>query len=202
MRWMSLHPVCLFLLLVMGWVGMGCATPGRYILSENTPTASPEEAIRNARDYLANRPDWKIDCSHFVLACYHSGKMNRYLKRQRGNHNLVRDLNTYLDSLNTRKTHAADIRPGDILIFNKTYDINHDGHIDDKDLYTHAGIVENYQNGLLTYIDASDDRKVPRIHLRRFSFTDDKFNETVARDPATGRKIHARETFHAAYAVQ
>jgi len=190
----------LFLMLVLcGWA-VGCA-PSRYLMSENTQTALPEEAVRNAKDYLVNNPDWKIDCSHFVLACYHSGKINRFLKHQKGNHNLVRDLNIYLESQNTRRVHAADIRPGDILIFNKTYDINHDGHIDDKDLYTHIGIVEDYQNGMVTYIDASDDRKPPRIHLRRFSFVDDKFNETVARDPATGRKIHARETFHAAYAV-
>jgi hypothetical protein len=202
MRRMTFRPAFLFLLFIIGWISLSCAETGHYILSEDDTQASPEEAVRNARDYLANRPDWKIDCSHFVLACYHSGKMNRYLKHQRGNHNLVRDLNNYLDDLHTRKTHAADIRPGDILIFNKTYDINHDGHIDDKDLYTHAGIVENYQNFLVTYIDASDDRKPPRIHIRRFSFTDDKFNETVARDPATGRKIHARETFHAAYGIQ
>jgi cell wall-associated NlpC family hydrolase len=198
---MMVHPACLFWLLIASWMVLSCAAPGRYIMSENTSQASPEEAVRNAREYLANCSDWKIDCSRFVLACYHSGKMNHYLNHQRGNHNLVRDLNTYLESLNGRRIHAADIRPGDILIFNKTYDINHDGHIDDRDLYTHAGIVENYQNFLVTYIDASDDRKAPRIHLRRFSFTDDRFNETVAKDPATGRKIHARETFHAAYAV-
>jgi hypothetical protein len=188
------------LLLVMVWWGMGCA-PGRYYLSENTSPASPEEAIQNARNYQSYQPDWKIDCSHFVLACYHSGKMNRYLNHKRGNHNLVRDLNTYLEAYGIRRVHAADFKPGDILIFNKTYDINHDGHIDDKDLYTHTGIVESYQNGLVTYIDASDDRRPPRIHVRRFSFTDDKVNETVATDRATGRKIHARETFHAAFEV-
>jgi hypothetical protein len=190
----------LFLILVLFCGGLGCA-PSHYLLSESTQTASPEEAVQNAKNYLINESDWKIDCSHFVLVCYHSGKINHFLKHQRGNHNLVRDLNDYLESQNTRRVHAADIRPGDILIFNKTYDINHDGHIDDKDIYTHAGIVEDNQNDLVTYIDASDDRKPPRIHLRRFSFIDDHFNETVARDPATGRKIRARETFHAAYAV-
>ncbi len=197
---MMIRPALLLLLLLLGgWIS-GCA-PGRYLLSEDTPAASPGEAVQNARDYLTNHPDWKIDCSHFVLACYHSGKMNRYLIHQKGNHNLVHDLTNYLERQKGRRVHAADIRPGDILIFNKTYDINHDGRIDDKDLYTHTGIVENYQNGLVAYIDASEDRKPPRIHLWRFSFTDDHFNETVAKDPATGRKIHARETFHAAYAV-
>jgi hypothetical protein len=191
----------LFLLLVLGGWGTGCA-PVHYLMSEDEQAALPEEAVQNAKNYLINQSDWKIDCSHFVLACYHSGKMNHFLKHQKGNHNLVRDLNTYLEIQEGRRVHAADIKPGDILIFNKTYDINHDGHIDDKDLYTHTGIVEDYQNGLVTYIDASDDRKPPRIHLRRFSFIDNNFNETVARDPATERKIHARETFHAAYAVQ
>ena len=200
MKTMPSCPPFLFLLLVLGLWVVGCAS-GRLFLSENTQTASPEEAVQNARNYLAHQSDWKIDCSHFVLVCYHSGKMNQYLNHQKGNHNLVRDLNSYLENRKGRRVHAADIRPGDILIFNKTYDINHDGRIDDKDLYTHTGIVENYQNGLVAYIDASEDRKPPRIHLRRFSFVDDHFNETVARDPATGRKIHARETFHAAYAV-
>lgn len=198
---MTFHPAFWCLLLVLGWAGSACA-PGRYFLSENTHPALSEEAAQNARDYLAHQSDWKIDCSHFVLACYHSGKMNHYLSHRRGNHNLVYDLNTYLEGRGGRRIHAADFRPGDVLIFNKTYDINHDGHIDDKDLYTHTGIVEHYENGLVTYIDASDDRRPPRIHLRRFSFTDDKFNETVAKDPATGTKIHARQTFHAAYAVQ
>ena len=202
MKMMTIQPSFLFLLLVLGGWGAGCAPAALYILSENTPTASPEEAVQNAKNYLVNQSDWKIDCSHFILACYHSGKINSFLNHLRNKHNLVRNLDDYLASQNSRRIHAADIRPGDILIFNKTYDINHDGHIDDRDLYTHAGIVKDYQNGLVVYIDASQDRKPPRIHLRRFSFTDDHFNETVARDPASGRKIHARETFHAAYGVQ
>jgi len=52
---------------------------------------------------------------------------------------------------------------------------------------------------VVTYIDASEGRKPPRIHRRRFGFYGNKYNETVATDPATGRKIHARETFYAAY---
>jgi len=191
--------LCLLLLVTAGW-GVGCMQ-GRYYLSEATSAASAEEAVQNARNYHAYQPDWKIDCSHFVLACYHSGKMNRYLKQKRGNHNLVRDLNTYLEAYGIRRVHASEFKAGDILIFNMTYDINHDGHIDDKDVYTHAGIVENYQNGLVTYIDASEDRRSPRIRVRRFSFTDDKINETVATDRATGRKIHARETFGGAFEV-
>lgn len=194
-------PGLMLVLMVWAWIGGGCAVPGRYYLSEDTPTASPEEAVQNARDFLAYRPDWKVDCSHFVLACYHSGRMNRFLNHCRGNHNLTRDLNTYLTLLKTRRARVKDIRPGDILIFDKTYDINHDGHIDSRDQMTHTGIVESYDNGLVTYIDASDDRRPPRIHRRRFSFFDDNYNETVARDPATGRRIRARETFRAAFAV-
>jgi len=180
----------------------GCASlPSRYVLRQDTPTASPGEAVQSARDYLTHRPNWKIDCSHFVLACYHSGPMNYYLNHLRVVHNLTRDMNTYLTLLKTRRAAAKDIRPGDILIFDKTYDINHDGHIDEKDEMTHTGIVESYDNGLVTYIDADADRHPPRIHRRRFSFFDDRYNEVVAKDPATGRKIRARETFRASFAV-
>ncbi|HEY5038125.1 MAG TPA: hypothetical protein VIJ93_03530, partial [bacterium] len=100
-----------------------------------------------------------------------------------------------------RRARAGDIQPGDILIFNKTYDINHDGHIDDKDVFTHTGIVETFNNMMVTYVDASEGRKPPRLHRRQFSFYGDGHNETVTKDPATGRKIHARETFYAAYAA-
>jgi hypothetical protein len=176
----------------------GCA-PGRYELGERDPAAGPNEAIHNAERYLHDRPNWKIDCSHFVLACYHSPGMNAFLNRRRYNHNLVYDLNYYLTQQKTRRPRAADIQPGDILIFNKTYDINHDGHIDDKDVFTHTGIVEAFEHMTVTYIDASEGRKPPRIHRRRFSFYGNGPNETVATDPATGHKIHARDTFYAAY---
>ena len=191
------------LFLLIGLLGLtSCAAgPGRYVLSEDSATASPGEAVQNARDFLAHRPNWKIDCSHFVLACYHSGPMNYFLNHLKSHHNLTRDLNTYLTELKTRRVEVKDIRPGDILIFDKTYDINRDGHIDEKDQMTHTAIVESYDHGLVDYIDASDDRKPPRIHRRRFSFFDDKINEVVARDPATGRKIRARETFRAAFSV-
>jgi hypothetical protein len=188
-------------LLILG-LAVSCSPSWRYVMSEDSETASAGEAVQNARDFMSNRSNWKIDCSHFVLACYHSGPMNRYLNHRRGNHNLTRDLNTYLTLLKTRRAEVKDIRPGDILIFDKTYDINHDGHIDEKDEMTHVGIVESVDNGLIAYIDASEDRRPPRIHRRRFSFFDDKINEVVARDPATGRKIRARETFRDAFAVQ
>ena len=164
--------------------------------------ASPQEAIRNAEAYLETRHDWKIDCSHFVLACYHSPEMDRFFGQVSFlGHNLTKDLRIYLEKKKTRRAKAADIQPGDILIFNKTYDKNHDGHIDDKDTDTHCAIVESFKDWVVTYIDASEDRKPPRLHRRKFSFFGEKDNETVAHDPATGRRIRARETFSAAFAA-
>ncbi len=202
-NWISLqrHPqtvLVLFLFILLAGFFSGCA-PSRYELGETEEAASPDEAIHNAEEFLRTRPNWKVDCSHFVLACYHSRSMNAFLNRRKYHHNLVYDLNYFLTQRKTRRKRAADIQPGDILIFNKTYDINHDGRIDDRDTFTHTGIVENFQDRVVTYIDASESRKPPRLHRRRFSFWGDKYNETVARDPATGRKIHARETFFAAY---
>lgn len=188
-----------FLLLITA-LGIGCV-PGQYRLRETGTPATPEEAIQNAEGFLRNNPNWKIDCSHFVLACYHSPPMDAFLNRRKYHHNLVYDLNYYLTHQKNRRARAADIQPGDILIFNKTYDINHDGHIDDKDAFTHAGIVESFKDMVVTYIDASEGRKPPRLHRRTFSFYGAGHNETVARDPATGRRIHARDTFYAAYAV-
>ena len=196
----SLTRLFLFLLLLSGFLG-GCVSYSRNALMENGPTASPEEAIRNAENILTHNPDWHIDCSHFVLACYHSGAMNAFLNRRKYNHNLVYDLNYFLTQQKTRRKRAVDIQPGDILIFNKTYDINHDGRIDDKDVFTHAGLVESFKNWVVTYIDASESRKGHILRRRAFSFIGDKNNERVARDPATGRKILHLETFYAAYAA-
>jgi hypothetical protein len=187
-------------LIIITMFGFGCA-PGQYNLRESGAPASPEEAIHNAQEYLSRNSDWKIDCSHFVLACYHSPEMDAFLNRRKYHHNLVYDLNYYLTQKKTRRKRAADIQPGDILIFNRTYDINHDGHIDEKDLFTHAGLVERFHDRVVTYIDASESRKPPRIHRRTFSFFGQGNNETVATDPATGRKIHARDTFYAAYSI-
>jgi hypothetical protein len=179
----------------------GCAPMGYEIRNPGTQ-ASPQEAIRNAEAYLETRHDWKIDCSHFVLACYHSPEMDRFFGQVSFlGHNLTKDLRIYLEKKKTRRAKAADIQPGDILIFNKTYDKNHDGHIDDKDTDTHCAIVESFKDWVVTYIDASEDRKPPRLHRRKFSFFGEKDNETVAHDPATGRRIRARETFSAAFAA-
>jgi len=193
-----------FLFFVPSWLLLtifvfGCA-PGRYEGLTGGVQASPEEAIQNARHYLKTRPDWDIDCSHFVLACYHSREMAVFLNARKYHHNLVYDLNYYLTKKKTRRARAADIRPGDILIFNFTYDINRDGRIDAKDVFTHAGIVEKFLDGAVYYIDAAGSRKPPRLHRRAFSLFGEGHNEAVARDPATGRKILHRETFYAAYA--
>ena len=177
----------------------GCAPVG-YEIRNTGVQASPEEAIRDAEAYLKTRPNWKIDCSHFVLACYHSPEMDRFFgKYGYLNHNLTKDLRIYLEQKGTRRARAADIQPGDILIFNKTYDRNGDGRIDDKDTDTHTALVEGFKDMVVTYIDASEGRKPPRIHRRTFSFFGKGHNETVATDPATGHKIHARDTFYAAY---
>ena len=192
-----------FCLLLLGTVCLvGCAPLGYHFRTNEGPQATPQEAIQSAEDYLRNNPNWKIDCSHFVLACYHSPIMDRFFSKfSYLNHNLTKDLRIYLEQKGTRRARAADIQPGDILIFNMTYDKNHDGHIDEKDTDTHCALVESFQNMVVTYIDASESRKPPRLHRRRFSFYDSGPNETVATDQATGRKIHARETFFAAYAA-
>ena len=71
----------------------GCAVSPGYRLSDTGWPATPEEAIHNAETFLRERPNWKIDCSHFVLACYHSPRMDAFLNRRRYHHNLVYDLN-------------------------------------------------------------------------------------------------------------
>jgi len=191
------------------WAASGCVPIGRVPEASTgydsgsfsgTVQASAQDAIHTAEDILRHDPNREIDCSHFVLACYHSDRMAAFFRRQRPGENLTYYLNRYLTLAKTRRARAADIQPGDILIFNKTYDLNHDGHIDDQDVYTHAGIVESFKDWVVTYIDASEGRH-PVVQRRRFSFYGDKYNETVAVDPATGHKIHHRDTFYAAYAV-
>ncbi len=189
----------------------GCVPMGRYDSGEElgqargtgSPQASPSDAIRSAEDILKHRPNWDTDCSHFVLACYHSPEMTDFLNRRKYGHNLVYDLNYYLTQKKTRRKKAADIQPGDILVFNKTYDINGDGHIDDRDVFTHAGIVESFQDWVVTYIDASKSRKGDKIKRRSFSFYPRNRSENgrIAVDPATGREILHKEAFYAAYYV-
>ena len=177
----------------------GCAPVG-YEIQHTGVQAAPEEAIRNAENFIKSRPNWRIDCSHFVLACYHSPEMDRFFSKYSYlQHNLTKDLRIYLEQKKTRRAHAADIQPGDILIFNKTYDKNGDGRIDDKDSDTHCAIVESFHDMVVTYIDASEGRRPPRLHRRQFSFYDSGPNPHVATDPATGRRIRARETFSAAF---
>lgn len=167
------------------------------------PQAKAQEAIAQAQRTLRDNPNWRIDCSGFVLSCYQSQKMADFFKRQRSGKNLTYYLNRYLTLAKTRRAKAADIQPGDILIFNKTYDLNRDGHIDEKDEFTHAGIVESFKDWKVTYLDSSLGRSNPKIRRRSFSFYPKgrQGNERVAVDPATGREILHKETFYAAYAV-
>ncbi|HEY5039543.1 MAG TPA: hypothetical protein VIJ93_10770, partial [bacterium] len=59
----------LILLLAAFFLG-GCAGSWPIMKSlQGGVQATPEEAIRNAEEYLNTRSDWKIDCSHFVLYC-------------------------------------------------------------------------------------------------------------------------------------
>ena len=197
----AMKRVPLLLLIAVGSL-QGCVPYGHYQGVSQGPQASPEEAIQDAEHFLQDNPNWKIDCSHFVLACYHSPEMDRFFaKFGYLRHNLTKDLRIYLEQKKTRRPRAADIQPGDILIFNMTYDKNHDGRIDEKDTDTHCGLVESFHDMVVTYVDASESRKPPRLHRRTFSFYGEGHNETVATDPATGRKIHARDTFYAAYAA-
>jgi hypothetical protein len=190
----------LFFLLTAAGLLAGCVPIGRNEINHTGGQATPEDVIQNAEYFLRHKPDWKIDCSHFVLACYHSPEMDRFFgKYSYLHHNLTKDIRIYLEKKGTRRAHAADIQPGDILIFNKTYDRNHTGHIDDSDTDTHCGIVESFKGMVVTFLDASEGRKPPRIHRRQFSFYDSGPNPHVAVDPGTGRRIRLRETFYAAF---
>jgi len=180
-------------------VHLGAATP-TPTLALRPPATSPEEALENARYYLKNRLDWNTDCSTFVKTCFRSAKMEAFFKRQKGGANLTLSLYRFLREAGEERPEPSAIRPGDILIFHKTYDANRDGAIDDQDQYTHAGIAESFKDGVLTYIDSSKGRTAPRLRRRSFSFKANGKNERVATDPKTGRVIRHRETFVAAYA--
>jgi hypothetical protein len=188
--------------LVLGWGLAGCAGTGRYVMPDDRETASPRGALENAKRYLSERPNWDIDCSGFVRACYHSAEMADYALRQPPGRNLAQTLFRFCTDHWHRRPHFADIRPGDIVIFDKTYDANHDGHTDAKDRWTHAGLVESFRNGMLTYFDASEGRKGPKLKRRSFSIKTGGKNETVAVDKATGRRIKHRETFDAAFGAE
>jgi hypothetical protein len=165
------------------------------------PAVSPPEALENARTYLKTRPDWNTDCSTFVKACFASPEMDGFIRKQRARASQTYFLYLYAKEKGVERKDPSGIRPGDIVIFHKTYDSNGDGSIDGKDLYTHAGIAESFKDGVLTYIDTSKHRKVPRIWRRSFSFREGGKNERVAKDPRTGRDIRHRETFAAAYGL-
>lgn len=183
---------------LLGLLG-GCAAPGRYAMPDDRDTASPREALANAEHYLKTRPTWRVDCTGFVRACYHSAEMTDYARRQPPGRNMAQSLFRFCTDHWKRRARFAMIQPGDIVIFDKTYDANRDGHIDDKDRWTHAGLVESFEDGVLTYLDASEGRKGAKIRRRSFSIKKDGKNETVAHDPTTGRAIHHRETFDAAF---
>jgi cell wall-associated NlpC family hydrolase len=168
-------------------------------MPDDRETASPQEALDNAERFIAERPDWSVDCSGFVRACYHSAEMTRYALHQPPGRNMAQSLFRFCTDRWHRRKRFNEIQPGDILIFDKTYDANHDGHIDEKDRWTHAGLAVSFGDGLLVYLDASEGRKGPKIRRRSFSIKTGGKNETVATDKATGRRITHRETFNAAF---
>jgi hypothetical protein len=185
------------------WWGLsGCATAAKGPSTEEPRGVSSVAALANARTYLNERPDWNIDCSGFVRACYRSAEMTNYAKRQPPGRNLSQTLFRYCTDHWKRRARFADIRPGDMLIFNMTYDANRDGRINEIDRWTHAGIAESFQDGLLIYLDASKGRKGPKLRRRSFSIKTGGKNETVATDPATGTKITHRETFDSSFGME
>jgi len=176
----------------------GCASAPLY--EYEAAPASPSATLSRAQAYLAERPDWNIDCSNFVRACVKSEAMDNWLSGN-GGKNLTLSIFRYLRGHGTERKDPSDIRPGDILIFHKTYDANRDGAIDSLDVYTHSGIAESMKDGVLTYIDSSKGRKDPKIRRRSFSFREGGKNERVATDPRTGRAILHRETFATAFGM-
>ena len=185
-----------YLWILLSVVLPGCSTVPFYEYAAAPP--SPVDTVSRARSYLAERPDWDIDCSNFVRACVRSEAMDSYLASQ-GGRNLTLSIFGYLRRYGAERKQPGAIQPGDILIFHKTYDANRDGAIDSQDLYTHLGIAESMKDGVLTYIDASKGRKDPKIRRRSFSFREDGKNERGATDPKTGRVIRHRETYAAAF---
>jgi len=198
-RWSATAVV--FAFLPMAFLLAGCAG-NRYTLSDRGQAATGAEALRTAEKILTTHPGWDVDCTGFVMACYRSPEMARYVRAQPPGRNLAQSIFRFCTDDGVRRTRFLQIQPGDILIFDKTYDANHDGHIDEKDKWTHAGIAVSFEDGLLTYIDASRGRKGRNIRLRSFSIRPGGKNERVAVDPATGRRILHRETFDAAFGLE
>jgi len=179
----------------------GCAG-NRYTRSDRGRAATGAEALTTAQDILKRHPSWDVDCTGFLMACYHSPEMARYVRHQPNGRNLAQSIFRFCTDYGVRRARFVQIQPGDILIFDKTYDANHDGHIDDQDKWTHAGIAVSFEDGLLTYIDASRGRKGRNVQRRSFSIRPGGKNERVAIDPATGRRILHRETFNAAFGLE
>jgi len=190
-----------FKLSVLALVFLLSSCVGVPVRQEKTPpVADANRIIANARHYRKTRPDWKVDCSHFVMACAPSEKLEAFLRTQ-SDPRLTRNIYRFLRKEGRERKSPSGIRPGDILFFHYTYDANGDGAIDASDVYTHSGIAESYVDGTLTYIDASKGRKPPRIRRRSFSFKEGGKNERVATDPKTGREIRHRDTYHAAFGM-
>lgn len=180
---------------------VGCGGSDR-VLSAERQTARGSEALSAAVWLLENEPYRNIDCSAFVRACYHSAEMKAYLRRQPSGRSMARGLFRFCTDRWIRRARFADIQPGDLVFFNKTYDANRDGAINGGDRWTHVGIAESFSEGKLVYLDASKGRKGPRIRRRSFSILPKGKNENVARDPATGARITHKDTFDSAFGME
>jgi hypothetical protein len=172
--------------------------PPSFAQEADIPPSAQLKALKRAQYYLKTRGDWNTDCSGFVKACFESGKMDGFLKKQKSG-NLTLSIYRFLKEYGIERKEPSGIKPGDILLFHYTYDANRDGAIDNQDVFTHSGIAEGYKNGVLTYLDSSKGRTPPRLRRRSFSFRAGGKNERVATDPRTGRTIRHRETYAAAY---
>ena len=192
----SLVKVFPILLLLSGCAG----SPIRSSLEG--PGVSPADALLDAQWRLAHDPRRDLDCSTFVRLCYRSDAMTAFLEDQPPHRGAAQGLFRFCTEYWRRRARFDEIRPGDLVFFNMTYDANHDGRIDMGDRWTHVGIAESFSGGKLVYIDSSKGRKGPRARRRSFSILPGGKNEHVATDPATGRRITHFETFDSAFGME
>lgn len=171
----------------------GCAG---VTIQQRTADDTPLKALRRAQAFLKEKPFWRVDCSNFVRACYDYPPLETFLRKKTGDRNLTYYLFEFFRTVGVARG-KNHVKPGDVVFFHKTYDQNHDGSIDERDRFTHVGIVESLSSGRLTYLDASLSRQrrgeavLQRRVVHLFGGSSD---ETVARDPKTGTPIRHSET--------
>lgn len=143
------------------------------------------QQLRYARRFQVGPKRFPYDCSGYVAAVLYQSGIDVYggatQLQIRGNG--VRLLNQYLIRYGTLFKKRAP-KPGDLVFFSNTYDLNRDGKINDK--LTHIGIVERVdRDGTVTFLHTLNrrvkrhvlnlekaghhrkDRKVVNDYLRR-----------------------------------